>query len=471
MSDTLSTLLSLELRPAQQELLTVTHNEPVDKAIYMGGVGSGKSFIGLIRCLLISQLYPGSRILVGSMANTHLEDSVYSVWRSMLEGTHKVITEPLMHLLAKDDRHHRVWPGCPDEFFFANGSFMAWRHFSDPGRLLGPEWSTIFVDECREIPGETWDILLGRLRWDGYTTLFPDARRRRYIFGCTNPEINPSWLFERFIEPEERRDNERFISAPTTDNECNLPEGYIEEMLSQYDEELAEIYIYGKTGKIGASRPYRSWDRERNGHRKAPFGCEYTTHGEYWAAWDHNVDPATAVIGVTHKDGKRGTWAEIIDEVWLRNSDTEKSTARVAAKLKEHGIREVRCFADASGSARSTRGGKTDHEIIVAGLKLEGIQPLRRFARVNPRESDRLNCFNTALKAADGKVRLYIHSRCRELILDLERVRYKQGTTEIEKPKKGPGALRTHISDAAGYAIHQIFPMRSNEYSRIALAA
>jgi hypothetical protein len=60
----------------------------------------------------------------------------------------------------------------------------------------------------------------------------------------------------------------------------------------------------------------------------------------------------------------------------------------------------------------------------------------------------------SALQAADGRRRLLVDPRCRELIADLEQVAWKRdaaGNALPEIAKTDP--RRTHISDALGYLV------------------
>jgi hypothetical protein len=59
---------------------------------------------------------------------------------------------------------------------------------------------------------------------------------------------------------------------------------------------------------------------------------------------------------------------------------------------------------------------------------------------------------NALLRSAGGETRLFIDPKCRELILDLEQVAYKPGSTVIDKDRD---PRRTHLSDALGYLIWQ----------------
>jgi hypothetical protein len=57
---------------------------------------------------------------------------------------------------------------------------------------------------------------------------------------------------------------------------------------------------------------------------------------------------------------------------------------------------------------------------------------------------------NALLRSAAGETRLFIDPKCKELILDMEQVTYKPGSTLIDKDRD---PRRTHLSDALGYLI------------------
>jgi hypothetical protein len=56
------------------------------------------------------------------------------------------------------------------------------------------------------------------------------------------------------------------------------------------------------------------------------------------------------------------------------------------------------------------------------------------------------------MRSAGGEARLLICAKCTELILDLEQVAYKPGSSVIDKDRD---PRRTHLSDALGYLIWQ----------------
>jgi phage terminase large subunit len=72
--------------------------------------------------------------------------------------------------------------------------------------------------------------------------------------------------------------------------------------------------------------------------------------------------------------------------------------------------------------------------------------------RANPAVRERVELVNAKLKSADGEKHLVVHSKCGELIKDLEQVSYKPDSTVIDKEKD---PRRTHLSDALGYLLWQ----------------
>jgi len=81
----------------------------------------------------------------------------------------------------------------------------------------------------------------------------------------------------------------------------------------------------------------------------------------------------------------------------------------------------------------------------------------------NPRLKDRVNCVNAMLHNQAGDRRLSIAPGCKDLILDLERVHWRNDSngntiTDIDKGD----SLRSHVSDALGYMIAQEFGRRGH---------
>jgi hypothetical protein len=81
---------------------------------------------------------------------------------------------------------------------------------------------------------------------------------------------------------------------------------------------------------------------------------------------------------------------------------------------------------------------------------------------------DRVNCVNAMLRNQAGDRRLLIDPKCKQLILDFERVHWKSdahGNALADIDKSDPA--RSHLSDALGYMIAYEFGMREKAGERV----
>jgi hypothetical protein len=109
-------------------------------------------------------------------------------------------------------------------------------------------------------------------------------------------------------------------------------------------------------------------------------------------------------------------------------------------------------YGDASGSRRQTTGSSDYAMVREALCRSRYKRASYRIPRSNPEVRERVNLMNAMLRAADGESRLFVDPRCREVILDLERVSYKPGSMLIDKDRD---PRRTHLIDALGYLVWQ----------------
>ena len=71
---------------------------------------------------------------------------------------------------------------------------------------------------------------------------------------------------------------------------------------------------------------------------------------------------------------------------------------------------------------------------------------------------DRVNAVNCALCDAAGNVRYRIHPRCRRLIDDLRLMRWSKDGSADKRDR-----ARSHASDADGYRIYYLLPIRRGQ--------
>ncbi len=162
---------------------------------------------------------------------------------------------------------------------------------------------------------------------------------------------------------------------------------------------------------------------------------------------DFNVDPGCAVIGIQTNDR-----IHIFDEIQVYGTNTHEMVSEIERRYPG---RKKFVYPDASGAQRRTSAnGITDHIILKnAGYDL-------RVGSVNPAVADRIAAVNSALKSADGTVRLTVSPKCKNLLECMRKHTYKENTRIPNKDGQ-----YDHFNDALGYVINYVLPIRQAIHS------
>lgn len=161
---------------------------------------------------------------------------------------------------------------------------------------------------------------------------------------------------------------------------------------------------------------------------------------------DFNVDPMAWVICQA-----KGDELHAIDELFIRNTNTEASIEVIRKRYGEHRA-GFRFFGDATGRARRTSASTSDY-VQIRNSSLH--DSLVMFPEANPPRADRFASCNALFKNAAGIRRFRAHPRCVNLIRDLNTRAYSPETSEPDDY----GDIG-HITDALGYLIHWLYPLR-----------
>lgn len=116
---------------------------------------------------------------------------------------------------------------------------------------------------------------------------------------------------------------------------------------------------------------------------------------------------------------------------------------------------ELWLFGDASGSSKWAGSGESCWDIVVSYLKQWGITYRWRVPAANPPIADRVNSVNCACKDIGGAIHYKVHPDCKGLINDYRKMRWDD-EGEMEKNDR----KLSHASDAEGYRIHVLRPVR-----------
>lgn len=383
-----------------------------------GGSRSGKTFCAVL-AIIIRALKTKSRHVILRKNFNHVKTSI---WADTLPKVLKLRFPNLEVQWNKTD-YYITMP---------NGSEIWVSGLDDEKRvekILGKEYSTLYFNECSQIPYKSVQIALTRLAEK-------NSLRKKAMFD-ENPPSKKHWSYWLFIKKLDPIDNvpvdpskyDSILMNPD-DNLDNIDPDYITEVLDNLSEAQKKRFRDGEFSADDDGLAYYSFDRER--HVRKTEKNEMV--GQKLIGMDFNVQPMTSVIG---------HWCNnkfiICSEAFLENSDTFK----MSNELIKMGHKGANIYPDSTGSNRKT-SGKSDHLILKeSGFNLQ-------YTR-NPLVFDRVNNINRLLMDD----RIVIDPSCRKLINDLEKVSWKDGSLDQKSDK-----MLTHISDALGYLCWSIDPLK-----------
>jgi len=199
---------------AQEQILDLTGNEGYNEVLITSGVGSGKTYIGLIS-LMRWLAYPRTEAFI---CRYRAIDAWRSTMRTLLIGD--LITPPVVppHFVLKASAQGGI-------VILKNGSVIKVIGLNDPAKLGSMNGSVGLVDEAYEVDEEALDSLSRRIRVPhplGNLLMLP-----------TNPATQRHYLYKRFLGVDPLRARRRVIRLNTVDNAKNLGDNYIERLKNQ----------------------------------------------------------------------------------------------------------------------------------------------------------------------------------------------------------------------------------------------
>jgi len=381
---------------------------------FSGPVGSGKSLALCHEAIRLSYWNVGRTGLIGAPTYPMLRDATQVTFFEICEqnelpcwfnkGTNTVVMRD-------------------------TGSKILFRSLDEYERLRGTNLAWFGVDEMTYTSEESWMRLEGRLR---------DPQASRLCgFGVWTPK-GFDWVYRRFRA--EKVEGYELIEAEPYENRHLLEKvpDFYERLKASYDERFFQQEVLGRYLNLMSGQVYYAFQRKTN-------TGTYDLEPDRPLAWslDFNLNPMCSVICQ-----ERGEAVVVVDEIALETSSTPEVCEEFVERYGNHRGR-IEVYGDASGEHGHTVTGKSDFHLIREFFRRR--PELRAEARVssaNPPVRDRVNVVNSLLRNAQGERRLFVNSRCKELIKDFEQVCYKPGTNQVDKEKD---SRRSHLSDALGY--------------------
>ena len=448
----------IELMPGQREFMHVPNHSDVtmDVAIYQGGVGSGKTFIGCFLGLMLLRKNPGLRLLCLAKTFPLLRDTTMQTYFELLE------------MMGFKENQHYVFRRSDNLLIFPcyGGSVIMFRHLQDPEKIKSINAGAVQIEEISQIGENDYRMALSRLR---------QANIKRYrMFGHTNPESAKGWIYKNFVENnsgpvetvwkgakgEEQRAliQYRRVIASTMDNH-HLPPHYVESLRQSYDEDYFKVYVLGqdadyRVGLVARHFNEANIDESINWHPSWPL----------YLTCDFNFDPMCWYIG--HRvDGD----FHLLDEIIMEGATIEDAAMEYCSRFGEH-KGPLFVGGDASGKSRRVEGkkrsGVTSYGQMMTVFDREGISRATLDVPAgNPRIIDRINIFNGVVSNAEGRRRLKVHPRCKRSLYNMNTLKFITGSRVIDSPtptdiSRDPDKkFLGHPFDAVSYWICRYTPM------------
>jgi hypothetical protein len=435
------------------EFAPIASTEPMDTRWLglIGGIGSGKSHCGAAWFCSRMLLDPDSRGLVTANSYGQLARSSLMTLAEICRDF-DIPLEPWVSGSVEDTalaiaNRQRCYIGEDRAFVYvlSLNAFMG-RVQSARGLQVRTSW----IDEGAYAGEKSFQTLDGRL-----------GRGPGFLKGqglITSSPNGFNWIYDRFADPNRAAELKVLyvmFSCSTRDNVESLGEDYVQSLEANYTDELAAQELEGAFINTTTGRAYKYFDRAK--HAMQGEDAEilfYDPNLDLHVSFDFNYSPATCTLAQV-----RGNEVHFFKEFFVMDSDTWEITSMVTEAIAQGKHQaEIYIYGDASGSARTAVSRQSNWDIVFNGFKDIGYhlglggRLHRRFAKANPPVKNRINSCNCLFKAN----RVYVDlEQCPELTKDWEVV----GIIEGELDKTDP--LRSHLSDAAGYLMHTLFPYKN----------
>lgn len=458
--------------------------------LFLGGVGSGKTFLGGIISYRYVRRYPTARGFIG--ANTYLQltqSTVFRVreyWKSIGVTEYEKNSNPngLYVVNKKPPAHFDTSGHNFDEYYgiisFINGAVIFTGSLDHAEAHYGKELAWAILDETKDSDEtDVKEVILSRLRQRGMYIKDGELADKGDNFNpayfLTSP-AKAEWLNKLFNLDDyideinqsiysattyfQKEVGDRFVVISSTyHNEHNLPSNYIEGIKERNTEERAKAMIYANPFSVVGGEYYSSFSRLKHVEH-----LKYDPLKPVHVTFDQNTVPYNSA-SIWQIERKEDVWyCCCIDEIALENprNSTEEVCEEFIRRYPAHKA-GLFYYGDASGKNRSTMSKEFKHHYQIVEYKLKKYLSgsADRTAHRNPPVVKRRDFIN---KIFEEKlpIRIIFDERCKYMIGDMlycrqapDGLKDKKIVTNKETGEKYQE--RGHLSDGMEYFITQAF--------------
>lgn len=423
-----------ELLPKQQEFYNkVIYDNKAKYVAYVGGIGSGKTKIGVLAILTMAVLKAGD-YLICRQFSPELKVTTYKEFMDLCPSD--LIVE---HRVADMQVKIKAVNGTSNIFF---------RPLEDPDKFRSMNLNAFLIDEGNQVTEEAFILLQGRLRGSDY-------RKGLIVSNPSGHDFIWRWFVDKMhIKTETVRNLFHIIRAPSTEN-IHLPEGYLDTLMNSWSHDRIEREIMGSMDAFEGA-VYEEFRREI--HVIKPF--KVPTAWPRYIGIDHGLrNPSAWIWGAVGPDGEVYIYREFYEKEWLIEEIIKGKKVYgnyfkgVMDMMMVEGKYEkiTQAVIDPSTRRRDGKTGESDFDEYLRHLPKDfGLTPANNDVELG------INRVKSYLKVNDRtkKPSLYIFDTCTNLLDEITQYRYPELRPSQEGRKnqhEKPVKVKDHALDALRY--------------------
>lgn len=379
---------------------------------FVGGVGSGKTYAGVLDIL---RQPAGSRGAV-----------IAPTYRMLMDAT----LDTLMKIFDEAGLIQE-WIKSEMRMVTVHGTDIIFRSGDDPEKLRGPNLGWFFLDEAAMMPELVWDIMLGRLRLD------PGK-----AWATTTPK-GMNWMHRLFVK--EKREDYSLTQCSSHTNHF-LPDYFLNSLESKYKGAWKSQELDGLFVDWVNSPAYE--DFRRNLHVRPHMMEEYRDRLPLKLCCDFNARcMAWPVIQINGR-----TPRVLMEVTQVGRTSIPKMVKQFRLAFPNHSG-GVEVYGDATGIGLAAQTGQDSFEVMMEAFQGYGSHIDLMVPKTNPLIRSRVNSMNQVLRGTGEWEPLMIDEEAEMLIRDFAFVEWDEKGTDLKKYSdiEDERSTLTHATDACGY--------------------
>lgn len=361
--------MRIKLLPTQTKVCeTIRQSKPATINIlnYVGGLGSGKTFIGALMSAAYISSYPNSKVLMIAPTISLVRDNTFQQAKKLLAT---------VNITVDSTNKEKTM------FMTSNGCTIMLTHGQTYKQLLTYEFNYIDVEEASQISNSVLKQVQGRLRYrNGDAPLI--------LLTHTNPPGSTNHFT--------LKSGKLFLSSSYEN--IHLPENYIENLSKNMTKEEREKFINSKITPSLDDALIPNYDPIKI---KIPNGIEYEPE-EIFITCDFNYSPQCWYVGIKTNTGQ---FFYVSEHLNLRSS-TEKQAETIFNWIMDNypQFKKIYVYGDSAGAFNQRLDN--DYVTIEKVASHLGLDIEMRVLPGNPRVNKRLSILKRCIETDKYKFNL-----------------------------------------------------------------